>query len=348
MDDPRIAALETTITPHGWSGELEVLSAIDGRIQNGGVPRYRGFASRHLAPVDDGAWADDSVQVTVETTNRTSVSPRRRGPGSSETTHPFRSPAGWWETRICRADTDRAGRRRGTGAGREGGRPRHFTPRPSPRPVSERTWVSRAGDFDELLRSHVQAWDHIWHRCELRVEGLEGQGRSSTCTSSTFCRRCRSTAALSTLGFRPWPPRGGVPRSHLLGRTVHLSLPQLSLSGADPGVAPIPVSPSSRKRWAARGRLPRCDVSLAERQQRSRGEPVGPSQPEIGKVDPRQLSTAATHRTRRRLQRVAVLPGHRRPRFPRRLRSGDADRDRPFGRAWPATTIRAAVTASWG
>ena len=96
-----------------------------------------------------------------------------------------------------------------------------------------------------------------------------------------------------------------------------------------------------------RGGLPRCDVSLAERQQRSRGEPVGPSQRNREGGSPTTLDCSDTSESQSPTT-CGILPGHRRPRFPRRLRSGDADRDRPVGRAWPATTIRAAVTASWG
>jgi alpha,alpha-trehalase len=179
MDDPRIAALETTITPLGWSGELEVLSAIDGRVQNGGVPRYRGFASRHLAPVDDGAWENDSVQVTVETTQShvriaeaararvfrdgTSVPVARRVVGEPGYAGQILTvPVGDGEPvrveKVVAIVTSRL-------------------PAVSEAGIEAQTGVSRAGDFEELLRSHVQAWDHIWHRCELRVEGSERAGQ---------------------------------------------------------------------------------------------------------------------------------------------------------------------------
>ena len=55
------AAIEWTITPHNWSGRLEVVSAIDGRVTNRGVARYRALEGRHIDP----------------------VSPRTFGPGSS-------------------------------------------------------------------------------------------------------------------------------------------------------------------------------------------------------------------------------------------------------------------------
>ena len=42
MADPHLAGLETTVVPENWSGRLEVRSALDGRVTNAGVERYRG------------------------------------------------------------------------------------------------------------------------------------------------------------------------------------------------------------------------------------------------------------------------------------------------------------------
>ncbi|MCY1659136.1 glycoside hydrolase family 65 protein [Dietzia sp. SL131] len=44
------AYLEWTITPLNWSGQAEIVSALDGRVTNDGVPRYRQLESDHLRP----------------------------------------------------------------------------------------------------------------------------------------------------------------------------------------------------------------------------------------------------------------------------------------------------------
>ena len=41
MADPHLAGIEWTLTPQNWSGRVEVISAIDGRVTNHGVARYR-------------------------------------------------------------------------------------------------------------------------------------------------------------------------------------------------------------------------------------------------------------------------------------------------------------------
>lgn len=54
MDDMHVAALETTILAHDWSGQVTVLSGIDAGVVNDGVPRYRDLASRHLRVLEAG------------------------------------------------------------------------------------------------------------------------------------------------------------------------------------------------------------------------------------------------------------------------------------------------------
>jgi alpha,alpha-trehalase len=64
---PHLAALETTISAEDWSGPLEVLSALDGRVENAGVARYRDLARRHLEPLEARREADDRVYLKVRT-----------------------------------------------------------------------------------------------------------------------------------------------------------------------------------------------------------------------------------------------------------------------------------------
>ncbi len=41
MGNPHLAALQMTVQPENWSGDVEVMSALDGRVINAGVARYR-------------------------------------------------------------------------------------------------------------------------------------------------------------------------------------------------------------------------------------------------------------------------------------------------------------------
>ncbi len=46
------AALRTQLTAENWSGKIEILSALDGKVINSGVDRYRDLKSQHLEPVE--------------------------------------------------------------------------------------------------------------------------------------------------------------------------------------------------------------------------------------------------------------------------------------------------------
>ena len=42
------AGLKTIIIPLNWEGKIEICSALDGRMTNQGVPRYRELNNQHL------------------------------------------------------------------------------------------------------------------------------------------------------------------------------------------------------------------------------------------------------------------------------------------------------------
>lgn len=70
MDQYHIAGLQMIISAENWSGGIEISSALDGRIVNTGVARYRTLNSRHLKPLGSGSMvntAGDTSWVELET-----------------------------------------------------------------------------------------------------------------------------------------------------------------------------------------------------------------------------------------------------------------------------------------
>jgi alpha,alpha-trehalase len=63
-----VAALETTIVAEDWSGTIEIRSTLDANVRNSGVERYRELASTHLRSLNKRALSENSVLLTVETT----------------------------------------------------------------------------------------------------------------------------------------------------------------------------------------------------------------------------------------------------------------------------------------
>jgi trehalose/maltose hydrolase-like predicted phosphorylase len=173
MADPHLAALDCTIEAENWAGSLTVRSAVDGRVTNGGVARYRGLSGRHLVLEDAGVDGDGGLHLTVVTSQsriRIALAAQHRVlmdglpraivpapvtepgfvavdlaldmvPGRSVTVEKL--------TALCTS------RDRGVGEPAE----------------SARDEVSRAGGFDAVLARHELAWDHLWYRCDVEIEG---------------------------------------------------------------------------------------------------------------------------------------------------------------------------------
>jgi trehalose/maltose hydrolase-like predicted phosphorylase len=171
MADPHLAALETTIVPENWSGRLEIRSALDGRVTNSGVARYRELNGAHLDPLDTG---DDDEIIWLATTTATSririaMAARTRTSDQAKRT-PHAEPG--WAAHDLLVDAAE-------------GVPvtvekvvAVFTSRD--RAIEEataaaRTRALRADCFDALLERHSLAWDRLWRRCRLSVDHTQVQ-----------------------------------------------------------------------------------------------------------------------------------------------------------------------------
>ena len=87
------AAIAWDLTPLNWSGSVEVVSAVDGRVVNRGVARYRQLEGRHLDPQGP----------RIEGRQRRSGGERRRRPSSSS----WQSPS----VKGCRVTSEGRARR---------------------------------------------------------------------------------------------------------------------------------------------------------------------------------------------------------------------------------------------
>jgi alpha,alpha-trehalase len=171
MASPHLACLETTIEPVNWSGRLTIRSAIDGRVENSLVRRYRQLNNKHLRQVGSGTVDGDIMWLEVET-----VQSKIR---IAEATR----------TRIFRNGKKADPERKGTGESGYVAQEMELRVKEG-EPVSvekiaaiytSRDWAisscrieaqktaRRAGRFAVLRASHVLGWDHLWDRCGIRV-----------------------------------------------------------------------------------------------------------------------------------------------------------------------------------
>jgi alpha,alpha-trehalase len=180
MQDPHLAATETTVTAENWSGRMEFRSALDGSVVNAGVKRYASLNGKHLEPVETARVPDESIYLKVRT------SQARQEIALAARTRLFRNDQ---LITAARETTEQPGVIAETfsvtlSAGEAITVEKVvalFTTRD--RAIAEcgleaRDAVGRAGDFDALLAAHVAAWDQLWQRFDIGIEQADGNGET--------------------------------------------------------------------------------------------------------------------------------------------------------------------------
>jgi alpha,alpha-trehalase len=172
MEHTHLAALETTILPENWSGRMQVLSALDGTVINAGVERYKQLNSKHLEPVRSGAVDEDGIYLLVETNQsglRVAEAARTRvysGDGPIEVERKLVEEPGYiGQEIIVEAVQNQPVKIEKIVS--------FYTSRDfaiSEPSLDAAEAVGQAGGFDELIQSHVLQWDHLWNRCDIRLE----------------------------------------------------------------------------------------------------------------------------------------------------------------------------------
>ena len=169
------AGIEWTITPENWSGRIEIISAIDGRVTNRGVARYRRLEGRHLDPVSPRTFGPEVIALKVMTRQsnlyiaeaaRTQVF---RGDEKLDVDRELYQTGDYiqqvlsfdvtegTETRVEKmvafyTSLDRAISEPLGSAGRS---------------------VQRYPTFGAALEGHALAWDALWRTCDIRVPGQD-------------------------------------------------------------------------------------------------------------------------------------------------------------------------------
>ncbi|MCX4767979.1 glycoside hydrolase family 65 protein [Streptomyces sp. NBC_01275] len=169
MADPHLAALRTEFTAEGFAGDLDVEAALDGAVTNSGVARYRDLDGRHLTRVHTGSVEPDTVWLRC----RTRTSDVRIGMAARLTAD---APV------TDRHEGSRVGQRvrlsllPGRTATVDKTVALHTSRDPAISDPLDAAieGVGAAPVFDELLETHLTAWDQLWRRAELDVAGEAG------------------------------------------------------------------------------------------------------------------------------------------------------------------------------
>jgi trehalose/maltose hydrolase-like predicted phosphorylase len=171
MTQPHLAAIEWTLKPLNWSGEIEILSALDGSVLNENVARYRDLNKRHLEVDETGHDGEDVIFLTV-CTNQSRIrmvqAARTRAFGGevpAPTQRVLEEGNGRIAQRlVVRCEQQKELRVEKIVAIRTS---RDFAI--SEAALDARKEVRRAGGFTELLESHQTRWRHLWSIADLAL-----------------------------------------------------------------------------------------------------------------------------------------------------------------------------------
>ena len=169
MKYPHLAALETTIIAENWSGRIELLSALDGKVINSGVDRYSDLNSLHLKPLFEKEIDRESILLKVQTNQseiRIAQAARTRIFKNSFSIDPERTfvqepgyAAHLFGIRLEKNDEVRIEKVVSLYTSRDCGI--------SECAIQAEEMVRSTSSFDDLLESHALAWDHLWRRFEI-------------------------------------------------------------------------------------------------------------------------------------------------------------------------------------
>ena len=173
MADVHHAGIEWTLTAENWSGRVDLVSALDGRVTNAGVARYQQLEGRHLDPVSPRTFGPEVIALKVQTRqSNLYVSEGARtqvfdGQGAVPVERSLYQMEDYIQqmlafdlvqgspVRIEKMVT-------------------FFTSRdPATSDTLERAGTSalRYTGFGESLQRHATAWNELWRDCDIEVPG---------------------------------------------------------------------------------------------------------------------------------------------------------------------------------
>ena len=297
------------------------------RVSNSGVARYRALAGDSPRPRSRPR-ASTTRRWRLQAQTRALAHPRgaggadpplpdgarRRGRADAAARSQASSGTSSMPTSAKASRDRREGRRRSTP---------HATPAISEPGDAAR---ERVGATRRRLRRAARAarlaWHQLWRRFGISHRGGRGAGRAdpATSTSSTCCRRSRRTPPTSTSACRPAGctarPTAGTSSGTRCSSSRSSTCGFRELARA---LAPLPLPAASTRPAGPRREagLRRGDVPVAERERRAGGDAD-----DATSTRARAAGCPTTPHLQRhinaadRLQRLAVLPGHRRRRVP--------------------------------
>lgn len=214
MDNEHVACIRWNLEPLNWSGKIEIVSGIDGKVRNNNVNRYKPLNKHHLKLKDKGPVKDLGIFLKVKS-NQSSIE----------------------MTQACRTKIYR---------NKEPIRPREeliddkaflaqnftfkceekeqievekvvslFTSKDlaiSESSLEAKNEIEIAGNFDELFSKHKKAWKRLWEKFDIEISSSDNE---------QMVLRFHIFHLLQTVSFNSFDLDVGIPSRGLHGEAYH-------------------------------------------------------------------------------------------------------------------------------
>jgi alpha,alpha-trehalase len=167
------SAIQWKIVPENWNGKLTIHSALDGRVINNGVERYRDLNGKHLNVIDMGEYEEEGIFLKVITNQSDIIM------GQAARTQVFFDSVDYSMNRntihrkeyiaqelvfsVKEKREVRVEKVVATHTSRD---------RAISNPLIESMQVAfQANGFDDLLENQEIAWSEIWDQCDTQIQG---------------------------------------------------------------------------------------------------------------------------------------------------------------------------------
>jgi alpha,alpha-trehalase len=211
MENPHFGALELTLTAENWSGKVDFRTALDGRVTNKGVERYKRLTNKHLEPVATAGVDEETIYLEVRTTqSNLSISQAARtrayleGKLLETDRHLLEEPGfiaqeftlelGEGQTlTLEKVVTLHTSRDRGI----------------SECGLEARKAIKLSGDFSEVLKSHILAWEQLWRLFAIDFDSKKDDREYTDLVLHLYMFHVIQTSSLHTLDLDVGIPARG-------------------------------------------------------------------------------------------------------------------------------------------
>jgi trehalose/maltose hydrolase-like predicted phosphorylase len=173
MANPHLVALEYSVKPLNYSGKVNIKTGLNGDIINEGVERYKSLNQQHLKPVDQGSNGNRQFVVVSTTQSEIRIAEaadysfyKQGQPAECNLTHETAPSAvfGTASFTVNIGETITLFKKVAIYTSKSDD---SETPLESANSLLDNT----SEGFDSLLQSSAEAWEKIWKKIDLQVEG---------------------------------------------------------------------------------------------------------------------------------------------------------------------------------